>query len=161
MLFTTMPSPIGAILLTSDGGSLTGLYMEPHTLDERWKRDDEWFAPVIRQLEAYFAGQLRDFDVPLAPKGTEFQQRVWSALREIPYGETWSYGELARRLGNPNASRAVGLANGRNPISVIVPCHRVIGSTGKLIGYGGGLDRKKILLDLERSAVGGRQETLV
>jgi methylated-DNA-[protein]-cysteine S-methyltransferase len=105
---------------------------------------------AIRQLGEYFTGQRRKFDLPLRLHGTEFQQRVWNVLREIPYGVTWSYGELARRIDNPNASRAVGLANGRNPISILVPCHRVIGADGSLTGYGGGLERKRWLLAHER-----------
>ena len=105
---------------------------------------------TIRQLRAYFAGELENFDLPLAPQGTPFQLSVWNRLCEIPYGETISYGELARRLGNPNASRAVGLANGSNPIPIVIPCHRVIGSNGKLTGYGGGLPIKEKLLALER-----------
>ncbi len=100
--------------------------------------------------DEYFAGGRKDFDLPLCPRGTEFQKKVWSALREIPYGETRAYGEIAAAVGNPKAARAVGMANNRNPISVIVPCHRVIGSDGKLVGYGGGLDIKEFLLDLER-----------
>ncbi len=149
VLYTVLASPIGTLLLLMEDDALTGLYMEPHTIDPAWQRDDDAFVKVVAQLEAYFAGELREFDVPLAPRGTPFQLRVWEALREIPYGETWSYGQLASRVGNPKASRAVGLANGRNPLSVIVPCHRVIGSTGKLVGYGGGVERKRILLDLE------------
>ena len=105
---------------------------------------------TIRQLRAYFSGKLEQFDLPLAPEGTPFQLEVWRRLCEIPYGETISYGELARRIGNPNASRAVGLANGSNPIAIIIPCHRVIGSNGKLTGYGGGLPIKERLLALER-----------
>lgn len=155
--YTYLESPIGRLLLTSDGISLTGLYMEPHrhgpVSTEGWVRDDEAvpFSSAREQLEAYFAGELQEFDIPLAPQGTPFQQRVWNELRNIPFGQTWSYGELARRIGQPTASRAVGLANGKNPISVIVPCHRVIGANGKLVGYGGGLDRKNTLLQLERS----------
>ena len=106
---------------------------------------------AVEQLKAYFAGKLRDFDLPLGPRGTAFQLGVWRALQEIPYGETISYGELARRIGNPKGSRAVGLANGSNPIAIVVPCHRVIGSNGKLTGYGGGLHNKEILLSIERS----------
>ncbi len=108
-------------------------------------------APVVAQLQAYFAGELTDFDLPLQMHGTEFQRRVWAALCEIPYGETISYGELARWVGNPKASRAVGLANGRNPVAIVVPCHRVIGADGSLTGYGGGLDRKVWLLEHEAS----------
>jgi methylated-DNA-[protein]-cysteine S-methyltransferase len=122
--------------------------MEDDPLAER--RDD---TPPLdearRQLEAYFAGELREFDLPLAPEGSEFQLRVWEQLRAIPYGETISYGELARRVGDPAAARAVGLANGRNPLPVIVPCHRVIGADGALTGFGGGLERKRRLLELE------------
>ncbi|XNL82775.1 methylated-DNA--[protein]-cysteine S-methyltransferase [Actinomadura madurae] len=112
--------------------------------------DSEPFATVAEQLAAYFAGELTEFDMPLRLHGTPFQQRVWDALQEIPYGETTTYGELAVEIGSPSASRAVGLANGRNPVGVIVPCHRVVGSTGSLTGYGGGLDRKRYLLDFER-----------
>jgi methylated-DNA-[protein]-cysteine S-methyltransferase len=115
---------------------------------------DEPFASAASQLEAYFAGELTDFDLPLAPAGTAFQLRVWSALRTIPFGRTWSYAELARQVGS--ASRAVGLANGKNPIGLIIPCHRVIGSDGSLTGYGGGLDRKRYLLELESQADASR-----
>jgi methylated-DNA-[protein]-cysteine S-methyltransferase len=107
-------------------------------------------AEVIRQLQAYFAGELENFDLAVSPQGTPFQQKVWSELQRIPYGETLSYGELARRIGNPKACRAVGLANGSNPISIVIPCHRVIGSNGKLTGYGGGLPIKEKLLALEK-----------
>ena len=112
-------------------------------------------AEAKRQLEEYFAGERREFDLPQAAKGTEFQRRVWAELRRIPFGETISYGELAARVGKPTASRAVGAANGRNPLPVVVPCHRVIGSSGRLVGYGGGLPTKQALLDLERRAIGG------
>jgi len=148
--YTTMQSPIGELLLTSDGRALTRLLMSPFEVDPSWVRDDAALHPFVDQLDDYFAGKRRDFDLPLAPAGTEFQLRVWAALREIPYGETWSYVELATRIGNPKACRAVGLANGRNPIAVIVPCHRVIGADGSLTGYGGGMERKRVLLDLER-----------
>jgi len=114
-----------------------------------WQLDEEPFAEVIRQLQAYFSGELKEFNVPLAMEGTEFQLRVWNALRAIPYGETISYAQLAERIGNPKAVRAVGLANGSNPIPIIVPCHRVIGSDGSLTGFGGGLSTKKRLLELE------------
>ncbi len=114
-----------------------------------WERDDEAFAELRRQLGEYFTGARREFDLPLAPRGSEFQVRVWDALREIPYGETESYGELAERIGHPGSARAVGAANGRNPIAVVVPCHRVIGSSGQLTGYAGGLERKRLLLDIE------------
>ena len=170
--FTYMESPLGRLLLTSNGAALTGLFMEPHRhgpeSTEGWLQDDEAepFPAARRQLSAYFAGTLQEFDLPLALQGTPFQQKVWNELRNIPFGQTWSYGELARRIGQPTASRAVGLANGKNPISVIVPCHRVIGANGKLVGYGGGLDRKTTLLQLEqpgrREATSGSEElTLV
>jgi methylated-DNA-[protein]-cysteine S-methyltransferase len=116
-----------------------------------WQRDDAWFAEPCRQLREYFEQQRRDFDMPLAPDGTPFQLRVWKALRRIPYGQTISYGELARRIGQPSAARAVGAANGHNPIAIVIPCHRVIGSSGTLVGYGGGLKCKQALIDLERS----------
>jgi methylated-DNA-[protein]-cysteine S-methyltransferase len=151
--WTTTPSPIGELLLTLDGDALSRLLMPPHGPDPTWVRDDAAFAKVVDQLDRYFAGELRDFDLPIAPAGTPFQLQVWQALREIPYGRTWSYRELATRIGNPNASRAVGLANGRNPISVVVPCHRVIGANGTLVGYGGGTERKRWLLDLERGTL--------
>lgn len=149
--FSTISSPIGELLLAGDGTALTLLAMhaqkyygsEPH---EDWQRDDVLFRPVREQLEAYFAGELRAFDVPLAPAGTEFQQKIWQALRDIPFGQTESYGEVAQRIGAPKASRAVGMANGHNPISIIVPCHRVIGANGSLTGYGGGIERKRWLL---------------
>ena len=115
-----------------------------------WREDRAPLRETIRQLKAYFAGDLEDFDLPLAPMGTPFQQSVWKRLCDIPYGKTISYGELARRVGNPKASRAVGLANGSNPIPIIIPCHRVIGSNGKLTGYGGGLPIKEKLLSLEK-----------
>ncbi len=148
-------SPVGFITIAGDADAVTGLRMEdqahPPAGSDEWIRDDAAFADVVDQLEAYFAGELTEFDVTLRLEGTEFQRRVWAGLLEIPYGETISYGELAQRIGQPTASRAVGLANGRNPVGIIVPCHRVIGSTGALTGYGGGLDRKRHLLDLERS----------
>jgi methylated-DNA-[protein]-cysteine S-methyltransferase len=152
-IVTTIESPIGPLTLTAEDGYLTGLHMHdqrhapPRAADA--VRDDAWFADITGQLEAYFDGQLTMFQIPMKLDGTAFQQRVWSQLCAIPYGETISYGELARRVDNPKASRAVGLANGRNPIAVIVPCHRVIASNGGLGGYGGGLDRKTWLLDLE------------
>lgn len=156
--FTIFSSPIDELLLTSNGTELTGLYMAEHknssvTIAPEWQRNDELFKDVCTQLTAYFAGQPQQFDLKLAPQGTAFQKQVWQELQQIPYGQTISYGELARRINNPQAVRAVGLANGRNPISIIIPCHRVIGSNGKLVGYGGGLDRKKYLLTLETQAV--------
>ena len=152
---TTMTSPVGTLTLTAEDGKLTRLHMDGqrHAPDPSpdWERDDDGLAAVVEQLEAYFAGSRETFDVPLALAGTDFQRRVWEGLLEIPYGETMSYGELARRVGRPGASRAVGLANGRNPVAIIVPCHRVIGANGTMTGYGGGLDRKVWLLDHERS----------
>src|ERR1700739_1261562 len=151
--YTTMDSPIGELLLLGDGQALHGLYMQqgrhPVQCSPRWKRSPAALADVRAQLREYFAGERTTFDTPLTMRGSAFEQRVWSALREIPYGETASYGEIARRIGQPSAARAVGMANGRNPIAVIVPCHRVIGANGTLTGYGGGLDRKRWLLDHE------------
>jgi methylated-DNA-[protein]-cysteine S-methyltransferase len=155
---TTVQSPVGPLTLTACDGVLSGLRMQdqshPPKRSEEPRRDDAAFEEVTGQLEAYFAGTLTEFDVPLALAGTEFQLRVWTALREIPYGETISYGELARWIRSPGASRAVGLANGRNPVGIIVPCHRVIGADGSLTGYGGGLDRKVWLLEHEGSHAG-------
>ncbi|MGB8196242.1 MAG: methylated-DNA--[protein]-cysteine S-methyltransferase [Acidimicrobiales bacterium] len=153
-IFTsTVESPIGPLTLLARNGVLTNLTMQEHRHSSPTPPDaivdDAWFKDVAEQLDRYFAGKLTTFDVEMDLRGTEFQQRVWAQLREIPYGETISYGELARRVGNANASRAVGLANGRNPISIIVPCHRVIGADGSLTGYGGGLERKTWLLDHE------------
>ena len=152
---TTISSPVGPITLAGHDGVLTGLYMDDQRhapmAREDWARDDDAFADVAAQLDAYFAGTLTTFDLELdTSAGTPFQQRVWATLRTIPYGETMSYGQLAAEIGQPTASRAVGMANGRNPIGIIVPCHRVVGSKGDLTGYAGGLDRKRRLLDLEQ-----------
>lgn len=148
---TTVPSLIDPLTLTSDGDFITEIWMgEPLPMpDAKVDPGLPLFKEAARQLAAYFARELTTFDLPLKPQGTEFQMTVWRALQEIPYGTTTSYGELARRIGNPNGSRAVGLANGRNPIPVVIPCHRVIGANGKLVGFGGGLPRKIKLLDLE------------
>ena len=159
LLYTTVPSPIGDLLLLGDEDGLRGLYMPPHRwgpegIDPAWRRADEPFAAARVQLGEYFAGERRVFDLKLNPTGTEFRRRVWAALEEIPFGETRTYGQIATRLGDPSASRAVGLANGRNPISIVVPCHRVIGANGSLVGYGGGLDRKRALLDHEATVAG-------
>ena len=163
--FSVCPSPVGSLLLLSNGRALTGLYMEDQrhglTFNPAWTRDDALLAPAREQLAAYFAGELTEFDLPLAPEGTPFQRDVWKQLRAIPYGCTISYGELARRVGKPSASRAVGAANGRNPLGVIVPCHRVIGANGSLTGYGGGLDRKKQLLGLEAEVLARRGQRLL
>jgi methylated-DNA-[protein]-cysteine S-methyltransferase len=153
-VFTTLhPSPVGDILLRADaGGRLTELYLR-HDVTEA---GDGPFDAAREQLDAYFGGELEAFDLPLAPQGTEFQMRVWDELTRIPFAETISYKELALRLGDIKLVRAVGLANGRNPLSIVVPCHRVIGSDGTLVGYGGGLERKRWLLDHEAVASGRR-----
>lgn len=156
-----LPSPLGPLLCTAEGELLTRLYLPNHKgrgsqADPQWERSeaagDEPFGQVQRQLDEYFAGERHTFDLPLGAVGTPFQQRVWQELVRIPFGSTISYAELAERIGQPQASRAVGNANGRNPISIIVPCHRVIGSSGKLTGYAGGLHNKQWLLDWERGA---------
>lgn len=151
IFYTTMKTPIGEIRLLSDGRSLTGLYLGNHgpKPDRDWQRGGGVVDKAEKQLREYFSGTRKDFDLPLAGEGTAFQKTVWKALCDIPYGETISYGELARRIGQPKAARAVGLANGSNPISIVVPCHRVIGANGTLTGYGGGLPRKKWLLEHE------------
>jgi methylated-DNA-[protein]-cysteine S-methyltransferase len=153
--YSIYSSPIGELLLTSDGKALTGLKMCQHRgrpargPEPGWQRDDSVFQAAREQLDAYFSGSQRDFDLPLRMAGTPFQRLVWDGLRAIPYGETLSYAELARRIGRPGASRAVGSANGRNPFAIVVPCHRVIAADGTLGGYGGGLDRKEWLLQHE------------
>jgi methylated-DNA-[protein]-cysteine S-methyltransferase len=151
---SVMVSPIGPLTLVAEDGALAGLYMQNHRHRPAVETFGERDGPALRasaaQLEEYFAGRRTEFDLPLALHGTPFQHSVWSALREIPYGETVSYGRLAERIGRPTAIRAVGLANGKNPISIVVPCHRVVGSGGDLTGYGGGLARKRHLLDFER-----------
>jgi methylated-DNA-[protein]-cysteine S-methyltransferase len=143
-------SPVGVLRLAADDEALERLDFVHDERNSVYEPPTRILKETIRQLRAYFSGKLEQFDLPLAPQGTPFQLEVWRRLCEIPYGETISYGELARRIGNPNASRAVGLANGSNPISIIIPCHRVIGSNGKLTGYGGGLPIKERLLALER-----------
>jgi methylated-DNA-[protein]-cysteine S-methyltransferase len=153
MIYQRMDSPVGPLLLAKDEEGLRAVSFAASkraaVVREDWREDAAGFAEETRQLSAYFEGQLQNFHLQLAPEGTEFQLRVWRALREIPYGQTISYGELARRIGNQKASRAVGLANGCNPIPIIVPCHRVIGSKGSLTGFGGGLQNKERLLALE------------
>ena len=152
--YTRMASPVGPLMLVADEAGLRRIDFvngrSPVRSDPHWRESAEYLGETVRQLLAYFAGELEAFDLPLVPQGTPFQLAVWKRLCEIPYGETISYGELARRVGNPNASRAVGLANGSNPIPIVIPCHRVIGSNGKLTGYGGGLPIKEKLLGLER-----------
>ena len=150
-VYTMISSPIGELTLSAIGGKLTGLLFEDNRYPpdrEGWRRDDAEPALVEtrRQLEEYFTGTRLDFALPMSSKGTEFQQKVRAALLQIPFGETRSYGEQARLIGDPKAVRAVGLANGRNPIPVIVPCHRVIGADGSMTGFGGGIERKKWLL---------------
>lgn len=158
--YTTVDSPIGELLLLGDSHALRGLHMQagprPMTVASGWEPDAPAFTNVRAQLAEYFAGRRTAFEMAFVLDGTPFQQRVWNALRAIPYGETISYGKLARAIGRPMAARAVGLANGRNPISVIVPCHRVIGADGTLTGYGGGTERKRMLLDLEAATLASR-----
>lgn len=149
-------SPLGALTVVAEDGALVGLYFEGH----RRMPDSSLFGPRVdagfeetaRQLGEYFAGERTRFDLELAPRGADFDQRVWRLLTEIPYGETRSYGDLARELGDVGLAQAVGAANGRNPLSVLVPCHRVVGADGSLIGYAGGLGRKRLLLELEEPA---------
>jgi methylated-DNA-[protein]-cysteine S-methyltransferase len=151
--YTVLESPVGELLACAGTtGAVTGLhFLDRHTMEPRpeWVSDERPFAELGRQLDEYFAGDLHDFDLELAPSGSPFQLDVWRALRAIPYGQTASYGEIAAAVGQPGAARAVGGANNRNPIAIIVPCHRVIGASGSLTGYGGGLDRKQQLLALE------------
>jgi len=156
-MYTTLhPSPVGDILLRADDeGRLTELYLRHDGADDRHPTHAP-FEAAREQLDAYFAGEREDFDLPLALHGTDFQMRVWEQLTRIPYGETISYSQLASRLGDPKLVRAVGLANGRNPVSIIVPCHRVIGADGSLVGYGGGLERKQWLLEHEAVTSGRR-----
>ena len=148
-LYTQIPSPIGQLLLDGTEHGLQGLHMSPAAPRPGWRSAREPFANAVDQLEQYFAGERVEFDLELDMRGTDFQKNVWEALLTSPDGETRSYGEIARQIGRPDRARAVGAANGSNPISIIVPCHRVIGSDGSLTGYGGGLDRKRFLLDHE------------
>ncbi|MCJ1681348.1 methylated-DNA--[protein]-cysteine S-methyltransferase [Streptomyces sp. APSN-46.1] len=158
---TIVESPYGPLTLVASDGVLSGLYMTgqrhrpaEESFGDRVAATEEPFPEVVRQLTAYFAGELTEFTVPVRLEGTAFQRSVWEQLVRIPYGETWSYGELAAKLGKPNASRAVGLANGKNPVGIIVPCHRVIGASGGMTGYGGGIDRKVRLLTFESEGRG-------
>jgi len=150
-------SPVGPLTLVAQDGQVVGLYMDEqrHRPDasRHGERDDTVLPELRAELDAYWTGELREFTVPVGLDGTAFQRRVWQALRTIPYGETWSYGKLAAEIGAPGASRAVGLANGRNPVGIVVPCHRVVGASGSLTGYGGGLERKRWLLDHERAGL--------
>jgi methylated-DNA-[protein]-cysteine S-methyltransferase len=156
--YTTMPSPVGDLLLTGEDGRLTGLYLPSDRYARHAaahpgtrRRDDAAFVGVRLQLEEYFAGTRSSFDLQLAPAGTRFQRSVWAELQTIAYGTTITYAELAARIGRPTAIRAAGAANGANPVSIVIPCHRVIGSNGTLTGYGGGLQAKRFLLDLEHA----------
>lgn len=151
--FMTMRSPIGTLCLAAEDDQLVGLCLPDRPAPTGPRQRSAVLVEAASQLEQYFAGERRDFDLPLAPSGTAFQTAVWRALAEIPFGVTCSYGELARAIGRPAASRAVGAANGANPIAIILPCHRVIGSNGTLTGYGGGLPMKRWLLDHERACV--------
>ena len=156
--YRTIDSPIGPLALAGRGRALMNLRMlnqtyEPDRSD--WVRDDQAFPDAVDQLEAYFAGTRTEFDLELKLVGSEFQRRVWQALQTIPYGETRSYGQVAEQIGAAGAARAVGLANGHNPIAIIVPCHRVIGASGSLTGYGGGLHRKRSLLEMEKTVKSG------
>ena len=156
VFYTDAESPVGPLLLTSDGAALTGLYLEESKrrpqIGEDWRREDEAvpLAEARQQLKDYFAGRRREFDLPLSLAGTRFQKEVWAALMLIPYGTTATYGEIARQIGAPKACRAVGHANGSNPLFIVVPCHRVVGAGGRLTGYGGGISRKETLLTLEK-----------
>jgi len=164
MFYTEMESPVGGLRLVGDERALRQVWFldgrpdcgkatehrHRRPVEKEWVRDEEPFAEAMRQLRAYFAGKLREFDLPVEMEGTEFQLAVWRELRRIPYGQTASYLEIARRIGNEKAVRAVGLANGQNPIPIIVPCHRVNGSDGSLTGFGGGMENKRKLLELER-----------
>ena len=149
-----LDSAVGRLLLVLDGQGLRRVHFEnsrhPFRLSDEWERGPGALHEARTQLKAYFAGKLKTFDLPLAPEGSAFQQQVWLELLRIPYGATTSYGDIARRIGDPTASRAVGAANGQNPLAIIVPCHRVIGADGSLTGYGGGLPIKRYLLDLEQ-----------
>ncbi|WP_343574624.1 methylated-DNA--[protein]-cysteine S-methyltransferase [Mycobacterium sp.] len=151
--YRTIDSPIGLLTLAGHDQTLTNLRMVDQSHEPNragWSSNPVAFSDAVDQLNAYFAGELTDFALELDLRGSEFQRRVWQALLTIPFGETRSYGEIAEQIGTPGAARAVGLANGHNPIAIIVPCHRVIGTSGSLTGYGGGLDRKRTLLALER-----------
>lgn len=151
--YRNIDSPIGPLTLAGHGTVLTHLRMTEQTHEPSragWAPDPRAFGDAVAQLASYFTGELIDFQVELELVGTEFQRRVWKALRTIPYGETRSYGQIAAQIDAPRTARAVGLANGRNPVAIIVPCHRVIGANGALTGYGGGLDRKRLLLELEK-----------
>ena len=150
--FSTYDSPVGPLLLSGDDEALTGLWFgDAAAASEGWRRDDARFAAERTQLDEFFGGERTEFDIPLRLEGSPFELDVWSALRAIPYGTTTTYGDVAKRIGRTGRARAVGAANGRNPIAIVVPCHRVIGAGGRLTGYGGGLQNKRLLLELEGS----------
>jgi methylated-DNA-[protein]-cysteine S-methyltransferase len=153
-IYTYVDSPIGAILVAGDDNAVAEIHFAGAKPKPEWSRDDAALADATSQLRAYFAGELCAFDLPLAPRGTDFQQAVWSALRQIPYGETTTYSAIAAEIGKPSAVRAVGAANGANPIPIVIPCHRVIGSGGSMTGFGGGIDVKRQLLALEARVAG-------
>jgi methylated-DNA-[protein]-cysteine S-methyltransferase len=165
MYTSIFASPLGNLLLTSNGVALTGLYLDGHrghpSAGAGSSSDLAVFADAHEQLERYFAGELRSFDLDLEPSGTPFQHRVWEALSDIPFGATVSYADIARQIGQPTASRAVGAANGRNPISIVIPCHRVIGTNGTMTGYGGGVSRKVWLLEHETGVLTQRGTELL
>ena len=162
VLYTWIESPIGRLLAAGDERSLASLSIEGQPwssgVGAGWRSAEAPFGELRRQLGEYFAGERREFDLPLRFAASEFRLRVWEALRSIPFGETRSYGRLAADIGRPGAARAVGLANGRNPFAIVVPCHRVIGADGTLVGYGGGLERKRRLLDHERRHAGSEMD---
>lgn len=164
-LYTVMESPIGRLLLAGDGARLSCIGFPAGkgvvAPQPGWRRDDDAFGRAQEQLRDYFEGTRREFDLPLDLRGTDFQLTVWRELARIPFGETISYGELARRIGQPAASRAVGAANGANPIPIVIPCHRVIGANGGLTGFGGGIETKKWLLALERPDLADNQPRLL
>ena len=152
--YTFTDTPIGAILIAGEGDAIVETYFAGAKPKPDWIRDDDALREAANQLRAYFAGESRNFDLPLAPRGTEFQQSVWNALQQIPYGETTTYSTIAERIGRPAAVRAVGAANGANPIPIVIPCHRVIGANGSMTGFGGGIDVKRQLLALEARVAG-------
>lgn len=154
LIYTYVDTPIGAILVAGDGNAIVETYFAGAQPKPAWTCDDEALREAADQLHAYFAGELQTFDLPLAPRGTDFQQTVWRALLAIPYGETTTYSAIAERIGRPAAVRAVGAANGANPIPIVIPCHRVIGTNGSLTGFGGGIDVKRQLLSLEARVAG-------
>lgn len=156
MNYSFVETPIGSILVAGDRDAVHEIHFDGAIPDAEWTRDDDALRYATVQLRSYFAGKRKDFDFDLAPRGTEFQLAVWNALRRIPYGETTTYAALAERIGRPSAVRAVGAANGANPIPIVIPCHRVIGSSGSLTGFGGGLETKRWLLDHEARVAGLR-----